>query len=108
MNIKELQDEIEELETQIVKQGGKFDYPQLLRVLKISEEFGELCDILLRLLVRTRKGEKLDLEEVKEEIAGELVDTITPLIGIANIYNVDLEEAFKKRFEISEDRHKGV
>lgn len=108
MNIKELQKEIKEVENQIIRKGGEIDNPQLLRILKINEELGELCDILLRLLVKTRKGEKLDLESVKEKIAGELVDTITPLIGIANIYRVDLEEAFKKKFKVNKERYEKI
>lgn len=105
MNIKELQNKINEMEKKIEEKGGYFEYPQLLRVLKVNEELGELSAILLRLLVKTRKGEKLDLSEIKEDMSLEIIDAISPLIGIANHFGIDLEEAFEKKLRINRERY---
>lgn len=106
MHISELQKEINEIEHKIMEKGGYFEYPQLLRVLKVNEELGEMSRIILRLLVKTRKGDKLDLEQVKEELSLEIIDTMTPLIGIANHFNINLEEAFVKKLAINQERYK--
>lgn len=105
MKVSELQDEIRAMEKKIIEKGGKFEHPQLLRILKANEEIGELSSILLRLLVKTRKGEKLDLDKIKEELSLEIVDTITPLIGIANYFEIDLESAFQRKFNINKKRY---
>lgn len=104
MNIKELQEKVKEIEAKIISKGP-FEHPELLRILKTNEELGETSRIILRLLVKTRKGEKLELDKIKEELSLEIVDTITPLIGIANHFDIDLEEAFEKKLDINKKRY---
>ena len=104
MDIKDLQKEIEKVEKKIIEKGGDFEHPELLRILKVNEELGELSDILLRLTVETRKG-KLNIANVKEELSLEIIDTIIPLFGIANHFGIDLEEAFKKKLKINNERY---
>lgn len=106
MRISELQKEIKDMEDKLMEKGGYFEHPQLLRVLKVNEELGEMSRIILRLLVKTRKGDKLNLDQVKEELSLEIIDTITPLIGIANHFDIDLEEAFVKKLAINKERYK--
>jgi len=96
LNIKDLQKITAEIES-IIAKGTSFKYPELLRFLKATEELGEVGDVLLRFLVGSRKG-KLGIEKAKEELAMEIVDTIIPLIGIANVYDIDLDAYFEKKF----------
>lgn len=106
MELSELQKQIEVMENELIEKGGPFEYPQLLRVIKVNEELGELSRIILRMLVKTRKGDKLNFEEIKEELSMELVDTIAPLIGLANHFKVDLEKSFAKKLAINSERNK--
>lgn len=104
MEVKEVQKLVKELEDKIMSKDS-FEYPQLLRSLKVMEELGEVSDVLIRLLVKSRKGDKLKIEEVKEELGFEIVDTLIPLIGIANQYNINLEEVIKKKLETHNKRY---
>lgn len=107
MNISELQKKIKNAEDFIVKKMGKFQYSNLIRCLKTQEELGEVADVLIRIEVGSRKG-KISLEEGKKELGKEIVDTIVPLIGLANFYNIDLDPIFEEKLKKDEKRYKKV
>lgn len=74
----------------------------LERVLKINEEFGELCDEILKKFGSQRK-EKM---EIQNEISHEVADVLICVLLLADSLGVDVEkgldekiEKIKKRFE---------
>ena len=107
MNIKELQKMIKDAEDFILKKMGKFQYSNLIRCLKAQEELGEVADVLIRIEVGSRKG-KISPEEGKKELGKEIVDTIVPLIGLANFYNIDLDSIFEEKLKKDKERYKKV
>lgn len=71
----------------------------------LTEELGELAAAVKRTSKETKS--KLDIskpiptiDDVKEEIA----DVLIYLLSIANIYNIDVEEAFRQKEEKNKQR----
>ncbi len=68
-------------------------------VLKLFEEVGELS-------VEMRKAHQRGLtEDIRQNIKYELYDVLHYVTYIANIYNVDLEEAILEKDQINEQRY---
>jgi NTP pyrophosphatase (non-canonical NTP hydrolase) len=65
-----------------------------------SEEVGELARI-----VRKSGGIKTDIAAKKLKADEELADLFIYLLHIANILNIDLEDAFRKKEEINKQRN---
>jgi len=75
--------------------------PELLKdyFLKLSEEVGELSRAM-------RKGLKAEsLDNIKETIDEELWDVIYYALAIANIYDIDIEQAIKAKEDMNALRY---
>ncbi|TSC52231.1 MAG: Uncharacterized protein LiPW41_442 [Parcubacteria group bacterium LiPW_41] len=76
----------------------------LAHSVKLSEEVGELSEIVLSYCSLQRK-EKLNKFD-KEHIPGEFADVIIVCALLANAMDVDLEDAIEKKIKVIEERHK--
>lgn len=90
---------IEKLQKYVAKRDNKpkkkMDY-----FMKFIEEVGELSEMI-------KKEKKLDYEDertkaIKHTIDEEIVDVLYYLVVLANIHEVDLEEAFNRKMEYNE------
>lgn len=69
--------------------------------LKLVEEVGELSEVL-------RKDKKMINSEIKRTIEEELYDVLYYVLALANVYEVDLEEAFILKEEVNDKKYKRV
>lgn len=91
------------------------DYQEYVRLLKIERgfkddkkhsllrcfmELGELADAMKYSL----EGHETVSNDEKQEIGYEIVDTMIFLIDLANLYSIDIEEAFRAKEEINKKR----
>lgn len=79
---------------------GFIDQTVLMKCLMLGEETGELFKAV-------RKAEGIKLDHASAKIGGideELVDILIFVCSIANKYNIDLEEAFRRKEEINKRR----
>ncbi|NPE26850.1 hypothetical protein HNV12_02500 [Methanococcoides sp. SA1] len=63
----------------------------LERVLKVNEEFGELCDEILKKNGSSRKGES------DNEISHEVADVLICVLLLADSLNVDIEKGLEEK-----------
>jgi NTP pyrophosphatase (non-canonical NTP hydrolase) len=72
------------------------------QMLLLSEEIGELAKAV-------RKAENLDVESAKEagygSVQDELADVLMYILSVANNYDIDLEQAFRKKEEQNKTRN---
>lgn len=67
---------------------------------KLIEEVGELAEVL-------RKDRRLEQERtIKGTIEEELYDVLYYVIGIANVYGIDLEQCFRLKEELNKKKYK--
>lgn len=66
---------------------------------KLTEEVGELSRAIRKNL------RPADKSQIKETIEEELWDVMYYVITLANCYNIDLEEAIKKKEEVNNERY---
>jgi NTP pyrophosphatase (non-canonical NTP hydrolase) len=97
MEIKELQKKADE---DIDKIDKKVNVEHNLEntILHLIEEVGELIAEIGKVKYR---NQNIDMENLKDEIA----DVILFLCKIANIYNINIQDAINKKFEKLEKRH---
>ncbi|HET7628221.1 MAG TPA: MazG nucleotide pyrophosphohydrolase domain-containing protein [Bacillales bacterium] len=63
--------------------------------LKLSEEVGELAEVL-------RKDQRLaDTGELKGTVEEELCDVLYYVLALANVYDIDLEACFQQKDELN-------
>jgi len=93
--LSDIQNYVKQLELE----RGFADQTIIQKCLMLGEETGELFKAV-------RKNEKLVIDRKSEvgEVSDELADIIIFLCSIANRYNIDLEEAFRKKEEINKKR----
>ena len=73
----------------------------VLDMLFLTEEIGELASAIRR---TSSKGHT-DKNKIKEnDVAGEMADCFIFLLNLANMYDVNLEEAFRKKEEKNKKR----
>lgn len=85
---------------QLEVERGFIDQTVLMKCLMLGEEMGELFKA-----IRKQQEIKIDHATAKVgEIDEELVDMFIFLCAIANRYDIDLEEAFRKKEEINKKR----
>ncbi len=63
--------------------------------LKLVEEVGELSEVL-------RKDKRMINKNIKDTVEEELYDVLYYVVALANVYEIDLEEAFILKEEINE------
>jgi NTP pyrophosphatase (non-canonical NTP hydrolase) len=92
--------DFQEYVTQMEEVRGFTEQDILQKCLMLGEEVGELFKA-----IRKSSGIKVDEQNSKfKEIDLELADIIIYLCTIANRYDIDLEEAFRKKEEINKQR----
>ncbi len=96
MEIKKTQEDVREL-MKVVNAKHGFAYPNIMSIMKAYEEMGELTSLVIESTVKSRKGDVVDVDLVRDKIGGEVADVMIVLFGIANDYDVDLEECVKKK-----------
>ena len=104
MNIKELQMNIKKLVSRI-NGTHKHNNPHFISFMKIIEELGEITKFILSTEIKSRKGEKKQRHEIKEQLSDELADTIIAIISLANDYDINIETAISRKFEVHDGRN---
>ncbi len=66
--------------------------------LKLIEEVGELAEVI-------RKDKRMVDNNIKGTIEEELSDVLYYVLMIANTYNIDLEDCFRKKEELNRIRY---
>lgn len=107
MEIKQIQTKVKQL-MKVVNGKHKFPYPNIMSVLKAYEEMGELTELIIESTVKSRKGDKLRIEDIKEEIGDELADLSIVIFGLANDYNIQLEQHIHKKMKKHLERWRKV
>lgn len=93
LGLKALQDKVEEI-------LGAVRHPRVGAALALSEETGEVCDLVLK---RECYGEAV--EDAK--LAGELIDVLVCVAELANSYEIDLEQAARTKLADLAERAPG-
>ena len=106
MTMEELQKFIDEQDAlfRLMKDKTQTDRERILsRTVKISEEFGELCDEVLASLGDQRKGkmENKDIESLSDEFADVIITTFL----LAKSLNVNIPNALVKKTEKIKMKH---
>ena len=80
--------------------GEKYDIEidEEFVMLKLFEEMGEFSEALLTYKNKSRPDKQLPKEESEAELAKELADVVGMAMVVAEVYDVDLEEAMKKKW----------
>lgn len=87
---------------QMVKERGFEDETAQKIILLFIEEVGELARA-----IRKIEGLKIDKSQRQHDVREELADCLIYLLDLANYFNIDLEEAFRKKEEINKKRKWG-
>lgn len=69
----------------------------MARMVKITEEVGELSEQVLKSLAFQRKEKMIDVK--KEDLAEELIDVLITSFLLAEAFEVDMESAIEKKVE---------
>jgi len=96
--MRKLQIDIKELVSKINK-THEHPYPELVSFLKVVEELGEITPVLLSTQIKSRKHEKLDKYQVKQEVGDEIADCIIALLSLANDFDVDISECVDQKMK---------
>jgi len=105
MKIKELQNEIDRINAMVCEHYDfeLTDKQNVTRqVLKLGEEYGELCEAVLSSMGLQRQ-EKLDAHSI-EDIKGELADVIITAMTAARYMNIDIEDIVVGKLKVIEER----
>ncbi|MEE4195923.1 MAG: MazG nucleotide pyrophosphohydrolase domain-containing protein [Anaerolineae bacterium] len=85
---------------ELEEERGFSDQTVLMKTLMLGEELGELFKAI-------RKQQAIKIDHTTAKVGGideELVDMFIFLCSIANRYEIDLEEAFRQKEAINENR----
>lgn len=107
MELKDLLKFIEIEDERLKKYYGGYDDQEkriLTRTVKLTEEFGELCNEVLARKSLQRK-QKLDNHN-KENLPEEFADVIITALLLAKAMNVDIEKAIEKKIKKVNKRYK--
>jgi len=105
MKIEELQNEIDRINEMVCEHYNfePTDKQNVTRqVLKLGEEYGELCEAVLSSMGIQRQ-EKLDAHSM-EDIKGELADVIITAMTAARYMNIDIEDIVVSKLKIIKER----
>ena len=89
---------IAEQDGRLIDAGGSSSETErvLARMVKIGEEFGELCDAVLASQGDQRQ-EKLEAGGGKDELAKEFADVIITTLLLARTMDIDIEQALETK-----------
>lgn len=74
----------------------------LFRIVKLGEEYGELCESILA-VNKIQRREKPDKKDT--DLSGELADIIIATLLIAESLNIDIQQALKRKMEVIDKRY---
>jgi NTP pyrophosphatase (non-canonical NTP hydrolase) len=106
MNLKELQEFIDYEDNLLrsIKNTSQTEQERILsRTVKVSEEFGELCDEVLASLGQQRIG-KMENHDV-ENLSDEFADVVITTFLLAKSMGVDIPNALNKKIEKIKAKH---
>ncbi len=66
--------------------------------LKLIEEIGELAEVI-------RKNKRIENDNIKDSIEEEISDVLYYILMLANTYDIDVEEMFRKKEELNAKRY---
>ena len=104
LNIEELQIKIKELVGRI-NEVHKHSNPHFISFMKVVEELGEITKLILSAEIKSRKGEKRRQHEIKAQLGDEFADAIIAIISLANDYDINIETAISRKFEVHDRRN---
>ena len=98
MTIKELQEKVDEINKVVDKHYGvnpSSEYNITRHVLKLGEEYGELCEAVLSQqgIQRQVKLDEYNLDDIKNELA----DVVITALTITRNMEIDIEEMIKSK-----------
>jgi NTP pyrophosphatase (non-canonical NTP hydrolase) len=74
------------------------------RIMYLVTELGEATKEALFLLQTQANSQSADVELIKERLGMEIYDVIWNAVDLANIFDIDLEQAFAKKIELNKSR----
>ena len=96
MNLKDLNDFVEEWDAYLLKRTGHSDREhKFARTVKLTEEVGELASEILSAEGDQRK-EKLEGKK-REDLEHEFADVLITLFLLAKSYDIDMEEVTSRK-----------
>jgi NTP pyrophosphatase (non-canonical NTP hydrolase) len=95
IDLQTLQSQVNEIE---IKRGHRIG-TSIQKCLLLGEEYGELCKAI-------REKEKMSIHTKTERysVEDELADCLFLIVGIANRYGIDLEEAFMEKMRKDDEK----
>ena len=77
----------------------------LANTVKISEEFGELCDAILESFGDQRKGKMDEHEEGDDELRDELADVLITVFLLAKRLDINVMDALERKITKIHQKH---
>ncbi|MEA2003644.1 MAG: MazG nucleotide pyrophosphohydrolase domain-containing protein [archaeon] len=108
MEMKELLDFVELESVRLINHYGvdlDNDKRILLRIVKLNEEVGELCDAVLSYFDSQRKDKLAGFD--RQDLDEEFADVIITTLLLAEVMDVDVGKALEKKIEKINGRYDG-
>ena len=106
MDIHRLSEDLQDVSDQYAERYGIKRTPDW-HVMKLSEELGELIQSYLKVSGQARTGGQKP-EEFREAFEDELADVIGMALLLAKDQDVDLEQAFRRKWLVYHDAPRSV
>jgi NTP pyrophosphatase (non-canonical NTP hydrolase) len=84
--------ELNDAQNKVKELLGEIEHPKLGTFIALTEEIGEVANEIMKLEIYE---ENKDTTKLKQEIA----DVLFMLIELANVYDINLQEEFDKKYE---------
>ena len=91
--------DFQEYERNLEEVRGFSSQTVLQKCIMLGEDVGELFKA-----IRKKEGAKIDRDSEFKEIPYELADVFVFILSIANLYDIDLEQAFRNKEEVNKKR----
>ena len=98
MNIRLFQQQVKALSQQLDTQTPE------RRVMYLVSELGEVVDEVIELTNLNPATSQKSITEIKDRLGLEIYDLIWNAVDLANMLEIDLDAAFKKKIEINKNR----
>lgn len=105
MNLETLQQFIDEQDKLLrsIKYTNYTDREYIFaRVIKLGEEYGELCD---EILLASEGDQRKDKLNDKHDLEGEFADVVIVAFLLAKAMNIDMKVALAKKIEKIKEKH---
>lgn len=104
MEISHAQQQIRSL-LDCINENHQHPNPEMICYMKVVEELGEMTEVILKTMIRSRKSEQLSREECRDELSKELADAVIAMISLANDFDIDLDAAIKRKLSVHQERN---